>query len=177
MPEISPRTWNSGNGMLIYRRSCQCQDSLLASDPGASLQGYTRKKLYIEHGDVFFCMEHGDVFFLVCPWPRPGLQGLNVTLKMPYSLRTRNVILTVAPGQALYILDICPEIWDESNGNSILRLWLQFILIFGALHSQLRKGHTTKKDIPMFLICIAFPQKGITKKDISMPIHQLISKS
>jgi len=27
----------------------------LASDPGASLQGYTRKKLYIEHGDVFFC--------------------------------------------------------------------------------------------------------------------------
>jgi len=35
------------------------------------------------------------------------------------------------------------------------------------LHSQLRKGHTTKKDIPMFLICIASPQKGI-KKDIAM---------
>jgi len=45
---------------------------------------------------------------------------------------------------------------------------LQFIPIFGALHSQLRKGHTTKKDIPMFLICIASPQKGITKKDIPM---------
>jgi len=115
--------------------------------------------------------------FLVCPWPRPGLQGLNVTLKMPYLLRTRNVILNVAPGQALYILASCPENWDESNGNSNFRLWLQFIPIFGALHSQLRKGHTTKKDIPMFLICIAFPQKGITKKDISMPIHQLISKS
>jgi len=27
------------------------------------------------------------------------------------------------------------------------------------LHSQLRKGHTTKKDIPMFLIGIASPQK------------------
>jgi hypothetical protein len=26
----------------------------LAYDPDASLQGYTWKKLYIEHGDVFF---------------------------------------------------------------------------------------------------------------------------
>jgi len=49
----------------------------------------------------------------------------------------------------LDILDICPENRDESNGNSIVRLWLQFIPIFGALHSQLRKGHTTKKDISM----------------------------
>ena len=54
--------------------------------------------------------------------------------------------------QALYILGGCPENRDESNGNSIIKLWLQFIPIFGALHSQLRKGHTTKKDIPMFLI-------------------------
>ena len=46
---------------------------------------------------------------------------------------------------ALYILDVCPEDRDESNGNSIIKLWLQFIPIFGALHSQLRKGHTTKK--------------------------------
>jgi hypothetical protein len=64
-------------------------------------------------------------------------------------------------GMPLYILDICPENQDESNGNSIVKLWLQFIPIFGALHSQLHKGHTTKKDIPMFLICIASPQKGI----------------
>ena len=35
-------------------------------------------------------------FFVLCPWPRPGLQGFNITLKMPYSLRTRNVILNVA---------------------------------------------------------------------------------
>jgi len=49
----------------------------------------------------------------------------------------------------LDILDICPENRDESNGNSIVRLWLQFMPIFGALHSQLRKGHTTKKDISM----------------------------
>jgi hypothetical protein len=58
----------------------------------------------------------------------------------------------------LYILDICPENRDESNGNSIVRLWLQFIPIFGALRSQLRKGHKTKKDISMlnvkFLSCI-----------------------
>jgi len=80
-------------------------------------------------------------------------------------------------GMPLYILDICPESRDESKGNSILRLWLQFIPIFGALHSQLRKGHTTKKDIPMFLICIASPQKGITKKDISMLIAQFISQN
>ena len=104
---------------------------------------------------------------MVCPWPRPGLQGFNITLKMPYSLRTRNVILNVAPGQALYILDSCPENRDESNGNSIVRLWLQFIPIFRALHSQLRKGHTTKKDIPMFLICIASPQKGMRQKKTS----------
>jgi hypothetical protein len=74
-------------------------------------------------------------------------------------------------GMPLYILDMCPENRDESNGNSIVKLWLpfglelrterQFIPIVGALHSQLRKGHTTKKDIPMFLICIASPQKGM----------------
>jgi hypothetical protein len=64
----------------------------------------------------------------------------------------------------LYILDMCPENRDESNGNSIVRLWLQFIPLFGALHSQLRKGHTTKKDIPMFLICIASPQTGMRQK-------------
>jgi hypothetical protein len=46
-----------------------------------------------------------------------------------------------------YILDMCLENRDESNGNSIIKLWLQFIPIFGSLHSQLRKGHTTKKDI------------------------------
>jgi len=74
-------------------------------------------------------------------------------------------------GMLVYMLDMCPENRDESKGNSILRLWLpfglelrterQFIPIFGALHSQLRKGHTTKKDIPMFIICIASPQKGM----------------
>jgi len=49
---------------------------------------------------------------------------------------------------------------------------LQFIPIFGALHSQLRKGHTTKKDFPMFFTCIASPQKGI-KKDISMLLFHI----
>jgi len=66
-------------------------------------------------------------------------------------------------GMPLYALDVCPENRDESNGDSIIKLWLQFIPIFGALHSQLRKGHTTKKDIPMFLIYIASVQKSITK--------------
>ena len=51
---------------------------------------------------------------------------------------------------ALIYACICPENRDESNRNSVVKLWLQFIPIFGALHSQLRKGHTTKKDIPMF---------------------------
>jgi hypothetical protein len=58
---------------------------------------------------------------------------------------------------ALYILGVCLENRDESNGDNIIKLSLQFIPIFGALHSQLRKGHTTKKDIPMFLICINSP--------------------
>jgi len=64
-------------------------------------------------------------------------------------------------GMPIYILDLCPENRDESKGNSIIKLWLQFIPIFGAFHSQLHKGHTTKKDIPMFLIYIASPQKGM----------------
>ena len=63
-------------------------------------------------------------------------------------------------GMLLYILDSCPENRDESKGNSIDKLSLQFIPIFGAMHSQLRKGHTAKKDISMFLIGIAYPQKG-----------------
>jgi len=48
-------------------------------------------------------------------------------------------------GMPVYILDMCPENRDESNGNTIVRLWLQFIPIFEALHSQLRKGHTKKR--------------------------------
>jgi hypothetical protein len=64
-------------------------------------------------------------------------------------------------GMPLYILDVCPENRDESNGDSIIKLWLQFIPIFGAMRSQLRQGHTTKKDISMFLISIASLQKGI----------------
>jgi hypothetical protein len=55
---------------------------------------------------------------------------------------------------------MCPENRDESNGDSIVKLWLQFIPIFGDCHSQLHKGHTTKKDIPMFN----------AKKDISVPL-------
>jgi hypothetical protein len=60
-------------------------------------------------------------------------------------------------GMPVYTLGMCPENRAESNANSIGKLLLQFIPIFGAMHSQLRKGHTTKKDIPMFLICIASP--------------------
>jgi hypothetical protein len=52
-------------------------------------------------------------------------------------------------GMPFYILGVCPENQDESNGDNIIKLSLQFIPIFGALHSQLRKGHTTKKDISM----------------------------
>jgi len=48
-------------------------------------------------------------------------------------------------GMPLYILDVCPENRDESNGDSVVKLWLQFIPIFGALHSQLRKGHTKRR--------------------------------
>jgi hypothetical protein len=51
-------------------------------------------------------------------------------------------------GVPLYILDMCPKNRDESNGNSIIKLWVQFIPIFGALHWHLRKGHTTKKTSP-----------------------------
>ena len=84
----------------------------------------------------------------------------NLLLSMEMSFFAWNMEMSFF-SMPLYILDICPENRDESNGNSIVMLWLQFIPIFGAFHSQLRKGHTTKKDIPMFLICIASPQKGM----------------
>jgi len=45
------------------------------------------------------------------------------------------------------MLDMCPENLDESKGDGIIKLWLQFIPIFGALHSQLRKGHTKKRHL------------------------------
>jgi len=65
------------------------------------------------------------------------IHGRNCTMSMEVSFF----------GMPLYILDMCPENRDESNGNSILRLWLQFIPIFGALHSQLRKGPTKKRHL------------------------------
>jgi len=36
-------------------------------------------------------------------------------------------------GMPVYILDVCPENRDESNGNSTVKLWLQFIPIFRGL--------------------------------------------
>jgi len=66
-------------------------------------------------------------------------------------------------GMPLYILDVCPENRDESNGNSVIKLWLQFIPIFRALHSQLRKGHTTKRH-PHVPHMHLFSVKGQQKK-------------
>ena len=68
------------------------------------------------------------------------------------------------------LLDICPENRDESNGNSIVKLLLQFIPIFGALHSQLHQGHTKKRH-PHVPHTHQFSVKGHNKKDISMLWH------
>jgi len=71
-------------------------------------------------------------------------------------------------GMPVYILGVCPENRDESNENSIIKLWLQFIPIFGALHLQLRKGHTKKRH-PHVPHMHRFSAKGhTTKKDISI---------
>jgi len=80
-------------------------------------------------------------------------------------------------GMPFYMLDVCPENRDESNGTSIIKLWLQFIPIFGALHSRLRKGHTTKKrhlHVP-YMHCFSVKGHEI-KKDISI-LFQIISFS
>jgi len=71
----------------------------------------------------------------------------NLLLSIKMSFFTWNMEMSFF-GMPSYILDVCPENRDESKGNSIVKLWLQFIPIFGALHSQLRKGHTTKKTSP-----------------------------
>ena len=77
----------------------------------------------------------------------------------------------------LLCFDNCPEKRDESNPHTIfidrlpfgleLRAERQFIPFFGTLQSPLFKGHMVKNDIHLFP----------AKKDISMPIHQLVSKS
>jgi len=89
--------------------------------------------------------EHGDVFFLHAPGRDLACKIRVCIVKYRNNITIKTYHKSLVPGQALYILDICPENRDESNGNSILRLWLQFIPIFGAMHSQLRKGHTKKR--------------------------------
>jgi hypothetical protein len=78
-----------------------------------------------------------------------------MTLALRFRVKgERTLLLTMEMsffGMLLYILDVCPENWDESNANGIIKLSLQFIPIFGALHSQLCKRHTTKKDISMLI--------------------------
>jgi hypothetical protein len=67
-------------------------------------------------------MEHGDVFFWYAPGP--DLACKDFILRYGYHRRYKLAmwICTVAPGQALYILDVCPENRDESNGDSIIKL-------------------------------------------------------
>jgi hypothetical protein len=68
----------------------------------------------------------------------------------------------------LYAFGVCPKNRDESNGDNIIKLSLQFIPIFGALHSQLRKGHTKKRHLQVPHMH-RFSVKGHkTKKDISV---------
>ena len=57
-------------------------------------------------------------------------------------------------GMPLYILDICPENRDESNGNSIVSSGCNSSRFSGPCTRSYVKG-IPKKDIPMFLICIA----------------------
>ena len=63
---------------------------MLASDPGATLHGYTRKKLYIEYGDVFF---------ISCPIrnavPGPDKSGH----RPPWCIIVKSV------------LHMCPDLW------------------------------------------------------------------
>jgi hypothetical protein len=58
----------------------------------------------------------------------------------------------------LNIVGVCPEDRDESNGDSIVKLWLQSIPIFGASHPQLPKN-ISKKDISMFF-CVEFLRRS-----------------
>jgi hypothetical protein len=59
-------------------------------------------------------------------------------------------ICPVAPGQALYILGVCPENRDELQRELDNIISVRFIPIFGALHPQLYVKGIPKKDIPMF---------------------------
>ena len=93
----------------------------------------------------------------------------NLLLSMEMSFFAWNMEMSFF-GMPLYILDMCPENRDESNGNSIVKLWLQFIPIFRALHSQLRKGHTKKRHLHVPHMH-RFSAKGHNKKNTSMPIQ------
>jgi hypothetical protein len=50
-------------------------------------------------------------------------------------------------GMPLYMLDVCPENRDELQRELDNTISVRFIPIFGALHSQLRKGHTKKRHL------------------------------
>ena len=81
-------------------------------------------------------MEHGDVFFWYAPGRDLACKVWVCIVKYRNNITIKTYHKSLVPGQAFYILDVCPENRDESNGNSIVKLWLQFIPIFGALHSQ-----------------------------------------
>ena len=59
----------------------------------------------------------------------PSPEKLNIEKSMEMSFFAWNMEMSFF-GMPLYILDVCPENRDESNGNSIIKLWLQFIPIF-----------------------------------------------
>jgi hypothetical protein len=59
---------------------------------------------------------------------------------------------------ALLCFDNCPEKRDESNAHTTGPAG-QFIPFFGTLQSSIFEGHMTKKDISLFLRCIAPPDE------------------
>jgi hypothetical protein len=77
----------------------------------------------------------------------------------------------------LYTLDMCPENRDESKGNSIVKLWLQFIPTTVLYNNQIRVSR-----VPRFMGHAEAPVKGYeTKKTYpySFPysVSQEIGKS
>jgi hypothetical protein len=75
--------------------------------------GVIDKSNFQQSMEMPFYMEHEDLFF----WYAPGRDLACKILLCIVKYRNKITIIkyhrSLVPGQALYILDMCPENWDE----------------------------------------------------------------
>jgi hypothetical protein len=80
------------------------------------------KKFSWEDGDVFFAWNMGMSFFCYAPGRDLACKIWACIVKYRNNITIKTYHRSLVPGQALYILGVCPENRDESNGDNIIKL-------------------------------------------------------